>query len=76
TKFQNKTYGWENKTRNTGTPFYAYGSYKATDWLTVGLAVYSPYGSAVDWDQDWQGSHLVNNIDLKAIYFQPTIAVK
>ncbi len=76
TKFQNKTYDWENKTRNTGTPFYAYGSYKATDWLTLGMAVYSPYGSAVDWDQDWQGSHLVNNIDLKAIYFQPTIAVK
>lgn len=76
TKFQNKTYDWENKTRNTGTPFYAYGSYKATDWLTVGMAIYSPYGSAVDWDQDWQGSHLVNSIDLKAIYFQPTIAVK
>lgn len=76
TKFQNTTYGWENKTRNTGTPFYFYGNYQATDWLSVGLAVYSPYGSAVDWDRDWQGSHLVNNIDLKAIYFQPTIAVK
>ncbi|WP_010254973.1 OmpP1/FadL family transporter [Myroides injenensis] len=76
TKFQNTTYGWENETRNTGTPFYAYGTYKATDWLSLGLAVYSPYGSAVDWDQDWQGSHLVNNIDLKAIYFQPTFAIK
>ncbi|MGG5506532.1 MULTISPECIES: OmpP1/FadL family transporter [unclassified Myroides] len=76
TKFQNETYGWENDTRNPGTPFYLYGTYKATDWLTVGLAVYTPYGSAVDWDRDWQGSHLVNNIDLKAFYFQPTIAVK
>lgn len=76
TKFQNKTYNWENETRNPGTPFYLYGSYKATDWLSVGLAVYSPYGSAVEWDRDWQGSHLVNNIDLKAIYIQPTISVK
>lgn len=76
TKFQNKTYNWENETRNPGTPFYVYASYKATDWLNVGLAVYSPYGSAVEWDRDWEGSHLVNSIDLKAIYFQPTIAVK
>lgn len=76
TKFQNKTYGWENETRNPGTPFYLYGTYKATDWMTVGLAVYTPYGSAVDWDRDWQGSHLVNNIDLKAFYFQPTVAFK
>ncbi|ALU26165.1 outer membrane protein transport protein [Myroides odoratimimus] len=76
TKFQNKTYGWENETRNPGTPFYAYGTYKATDWMTVGLAIYSPYGSKVEWDKDWQGSHLVNNIDLKAIYFQPTVAIK
>lgn len=76
TQFQNETYGWENSTRNVGTPFYLYGAAKVTDWLTAGLAVYSPYGSAVDWDRDWQGSHLVNNIDLKAIYFQPTIAVR
>ncbi|MTG96808.1 MULTISPECIES: OmpP1/FadL family transporter [Myroides] len=76
TKFQNETYGWENETRNVGTPIYAYGTYKATDWLTVGLAIYSPYGSAVDWDRDWQGAHLVNNIDLKAFYFQPTVAIK
>jgi long-chain fatty acid transport protein len=76
TKFQNAIYGWENETRNVGTPFYFYGNYQATDWLSIGLAVYSPYGSAVDWDRDWQGSHLVNSIDLKAIYFQPTVAVK
>lgn len=76
TKFQNEIYNWENSTRNVGTPFYFYGSAKINNWITAGLAVYSPYGSAVDWDRDWQGSHLVNNIDLKAIYFQPTIAIK
>ncbi|KGO91043.1 OmpP1/FadL family transporter [Flavobacterium subsaxonicum] len=76
TKFQNETYNWTNSTDNFGTPFEVYASYRATDWLTVGLAVYSPYGSAVEWDQDWQGSHLVNNIDLQAIYIQPTVAIK
>ncbi len=76
TKFQNVTYNWQNETENIGTPFYAYVSYRITDWLSAGLAVYSPYGSTVEWDKDWQGSHLVNSISLQAIYFQPTIALK
>lgn len=76
TKFQNELYNWRASTENTGTPFSVYAAYKATDWLSVGLAVYTPYGSAVEWDQDWQGSHLVNNIDLQAIYIQPTVSIK
>ena len=75
-KFQNETYNWNAESKNVGTPFSVYATYKVTDWLSVGLAVYTPYGSAVDWDQDWQGSHLVNNIDLEAIYVQPTVAIK
>jgi long-chain fatty acid transport protein len=76
TKFQNEQFNWKNSTDNFGTPFEVYASYRATDWLTVGLAVYSPYGSAVEWDQDWQGANLVNNIDLEAIYIQPTVSLK
>ncbi|TRW21911.1 transporter [Flavobacterium zepuense] len=76
TKFQNETYNWKSSTDNFGTPFELYASYKATDWLTVGLAVYSPYGSTVEWDKDWQGSHLVNDIKLEAIYIQPTVSIK
>ncbi len=76
TKFQNSTYNWEASTSNVGTPFNIYATYKLNDWLTAGLAVYTPYGSAVEWDQDWQGSHLVNNIDLKAIFVQPTLSVR
>jgi len=75
-KFQNTTHNWEAKSENTGTPFYAYASYRITDWLSAGLAVYAPYGSTVEWDKDWYGSHLVNDISLQAIYFQPSIALK
>jgi len=75
-KFQNKTYNWKNETKNVGTPLYFYGNYKVNDKLSVGLAVYTPYGSAVEWDQDWEGSHLVNNIDLKSFYFQPIVSYK
>lgn len=76
TKFQSMDNNLSNSTDNMGTPFSAYIAYKATDWLSVGLAVYSPYGSAVEWDKDWEGAHLVNDIDLKAIYIQPTVSVK
>ena len=75
-KFQNSTYNWTAESKNVGTPFSVYATYKLNDWLTAGLAVYTPYGSAVDWDQDWQGAHLVNNIDLQAIFIQPSISVR
>lgn len=76
TRFQNSEYNWTNSSDNLGTPFSVYATYKLNDWLTAGLAVYTPYGSAVEWDQDWQGAHLVNNIDLQAIFIQPTISVR
>ena len=75
-KFQNSTYNWTAESKNVGTPFSVYATYKLNDWLTAGLAVYTPYGSAVDWDQDWQGAHLVNNIDLQAVFIQPSISVR
>ncbi|MHC5308781.1 OmpP1/FadL family transporter [Myroides sp. LJL116] len=76
TKFENKTYDWKDETRNPGTPMYAYAVYKPLEWLSLGLAIYTPYGSKVEWDKGWQGAHLVNNIDLKSFYVQPTVAVK
>ena len=59
-----------------GTPFNLYASYKINDWLTAAVAVYTPYGSRVEWPTDWAGSHLVNNINLRAIFVQPTISLK
>lgn len=76
TKFQNSQYNWEASTDNFGTPFSVYATYQLTDWLTAGLAVYTPYGSAVEWDQGWEGSHLVNNIDLQAIFVQPSVSIR
>lgn len=76
TRFQNSEYNWTASSDNVGTPFSVYATYKLTDWLTAGLAIYTPYGSAVEWEQDWQGAFLVNNIDLQAIFFQPTFSVR
>lgn len=59
-----------------GTPFYLYASYKINEWLAAGISVYTPYGSSVTWPTDWAGSHLVNEIDLAAIYIQPLVSIK
>ena len=75
-KFQNNQFGTEAESKNVGTPFSVYATYKLNDWFTAGLAVYTPYGSAVSWDQDWQGAHLVNNIDLQAIFVQPSFSIR
>ncbi|MGB1451856.1 MAG: OmpP1/FadL family transporter, partial [Marinirhabdus sp.] len=77
TIYQNEMTGAYAETDNPmGTPFYAYASYQATDWLAFGIGVYTPYGSTVKYEDDWAGSHLVNNIELAGIYIQPTVSVK
>jgi long-chain fatty acid transport protein len=75
--YQNEMTGESAQTDSpAGTPFYLYGSYQANDWLAFGLGIYTPYGSTVEYEDDWAGSHLVNNIDLAAIYIQPTVSIK
>jgi long-chain fatty acid transport protein len=76
TRFQSSQFNQTAATDNLGTPFSLYATYKINDWVSAGLAVYTPYGSSVAWDQDWAGAHLVNNIDLAAIFIQPTISFK
>lgn len=75
--WQNEEFGQMARTDSpVGTPFYLYASYKVTDWLALGIAAYTPYGSSVNWEDDWAGSHLVNNIELQAIYVQALASVK
>ena len=69
--WQNEEFGQAARTDSpVGTPFYAYFSYKLSDKFSVGLAAYTPYGSSVEWEKDWAGSHLINDISLSAIYVQ------
>lgn len=75
--WQNEEFGQMARTDSpVGTPFYAYFSYKLSDKFSVGLAAYSPYGSSVAWEKDWAGSHLVNDIELAAIYVQALASYK
>ena len=57
-----------------GTPINFYLTQRYSEDISWGFGVYTPYGNKVAWPTDWQGSHLVNYIELQAIYLQPTIA--
>ena len=77
TKWQNTDTGQFSEVEdNVSTPFYLYASYKVNEWLTAGIASYTPFGSRVEWEKDWAGSHLVNDIELAAIFVQPMLSVK
>ena len=73
--FEKEGSDYQAETNNPlSTPFYFYGSGKINDLLSVGVAIYTPYGSTSKWDPDWAGRFLIQEISLKAIYFQPTIS--
>lgn len=59
-----------------GTPVNFYIASKLSPNLSAGFGLYTPYGSKVEWEADWAGSHLVEEIDLLSIFLQPTIAYK
>lgn len=58
------------------TPLYAYFSWRPTDRLAVGIGLTTPYGSSMNWDDDWAGAHLVQNIALKSYCVQPTVSYR
>ena len=60
----------------TGTPFYFYAAGKILDDLTIGVGVYTPFGSSTSWDSQWNGRKLIQDISLQAIYIQPTVSYK
>jgi long-chain fatty acid transport protein len=73
--FQKEGTNYQASTENPlGTPFFGYFSAKIKDMIAVGIGVYTPFGSSAKWSDNWAGRYLVQNIDLSAIYIQPTIA--
>ncbi len=75
--FQKDATNYQATTDNPmGTPFYFYGAGKINDKLSIGLGVYTPFGSSAKWDDDWAGRLLIQNISLQTIYIQPTIGYK
>lgn len=60
----------------TYTPFNVYVAapigYK-TRWR-AGVGVYTPFGTGINWGNDWTGKYIIQDISLQAIYIQPTVS--
>jgi len=59
-----------------GTPFSLYAAGKLNDKLSLGLGVYTPFGSSTVWEDDWAGRYLIQNISLMSVYVQPSLSYK
>lgn len=44
--------------------------------LRFGLGVYTPFGGAMHWQENWTGKYTVTSLDLQSIYVQPTVSLK
>lgn len=68
---------YEHKSDNDpSTPFFVYAGFKIYDNLSAGISMTTPYGSAMNWGKNWAGSHLVQDISLKAYSVQPTVSYR
>lgn len=59
---------------NVSTPFMATLGFSIYDNLKAGVAMYIPYGSSIDWGENWPGAVLNQNVNLKSYTIQPTIS--
>lgn len=76
-KYKSLTDDYSFETDNkASTPLYLYAGFKIYDNLAAGVMVNTPFGSGIHWGNDWRGSHLIQDISLKAFNIQPTISWK
>lgn len=70
-------YTTETVHRN-GTPFTFYASYKPGKIknMTAGLAIYTPFGSGIQYADDWKGQFVLREMEMRTIFIQPTLSCR
>lgn len=66
-----KTYRTDNK---PSTPMSVNIGMKVYDNLAVGVSFFTPYGSNINWTDNWPGAELNQRVKLSVYTVQPTIA--
>lgn len=56
------------------TPLNVAASFRILDNLQGGIAFYTPYGSGIEWLEDWPGAVLNQRCTLRAFTLQPTFS--
>lgn len=68
-----KTHTTDN---NPSTPFSVFGAFNVSNAVNVGLSLYTPYGSGINWTDNWPGATLNQSVKLAAFTVQPSVAWK
>jgi long-chain fatty acid transport protein len=60
------------------TPFNVYvgGPIKKDSKFGVGIGIYTPFGSGMNWDDDWAGRYVIQKVSLSTIFIQPTVSYR
>ncbi|MHB8208380.1 OmpP1/FadL family transporter [Mucilaginibacter sp.] len=67
----------DHNANKVATPFTFYAAWGPKDsFWKLGLGVYTPFGGLTDWGGNWQGKYVLESLNLKAIYIQPTLSIK
>lgn len=67
--------GTEYRTDNGfSTPLSFNAAFKIYDNLQAGVSFYTPYGSAINWTNNWPGAVLSQRVSLKVYTVQPTVS--
>ena len=69
--YNDSEYETSNK---VSTPFNVSGAFRIYDNLYAGLSLYTPYGSSINWGDNWPGAILNQSVDLKVFTVQPTVS--
>lgn len=67
----------EHNKDKVATPIMGYAVFGSpASRLRFGLGIYTPFGGAMHWDENWTGKYTVTSLDLRAIFVQPTLSYK
>lgn len=68
-----KTYETDN---DVSTPMMFDAAFSIYDNFKAGISFYTPYGSSINWTDNWPGAVLNQRVNLKVFTVQPTLAYK
>ncbi|MDE5607633.1 MAG: outer membrane protein transport protein [Muribaculaceae bacterium] len=67
--------GMTYKTANDpSTPIMVNAAFSINDNLKAGLSFYTPYGSGINWTDNWPGAIMSQSVSLKVFTLQPTFS--
>ncbi|MCB2378690.1 outer membrane protein transport protein [Hymenobacter sp. BT635] len=74
--FRSQFGGEQRELRNSVvTPFSVFAGFGSSDnKFAAGIAIYTPFGSKLQYADGWEGRFSLTDIDLKSIFVQPTVS--